>query len=285
MFGTKKSKTINNCIIVSKKHFNIKNAKTWIGDSNGSKKSRCCGSNWVDVSKMEWEQPKRTNMFIEEQPFSKGGFRSVTKGKTLDKTFVIKSFLPEAIQEIVNLNKVVQKKETTVSLSKKAVQMHKLAANFTNELKKLISNIGKKEEFGETFSYNDIYLGIIRKSEEETVVVEEFIPGEFIKYINNDGTTIKNPATVIEFQLKAECLCHYSYVKSDKKLLLVDIQGSGMTLFDPEIATVGAYVSDGELNFCMGNLSDTAVDMFTTVHLCNLYCAMIGLLPFPTEED
>ena len=111
-----------------------------------------------DVSKMEWRQLQRTHIFIEEKPFSKGGFRLVNKGKTFDKTYVIKRFLPEAILEIKNINKTVEKKETTVSLSKKAVQMHKLASSFTDEMKKLLLNIGKKEEYGKTFSKETIAL-------------------------------------------------------------------------------------------------------------------------------
>ena len=103
-------------------------------------------------------------------------------------------------------------------------------------------------------------------------------------HVNNDGSIVNQSASALENQLKAECLCHYSYMKSDKRLLLVDIQGSGSTLFDPEIATAGAFVRNGELNFCMGNLSDTAINMFTSLHTCNLYCHMVGLLPFPKEE-
>ena len=38
----------------------------------------------------------------------------------------------------------------------------------------------------------------------------------------------------------AETLSHFSYVKSQQNLLLVDIQGSGWRLYDPEIATVGS---------------------------------------------
>ena len=239
-----------------------------------------------DITKMKWGHPHRVNLFIDEQPFSKGGFRVVFKAKTSDgNAYVIKRFLPETLLEMEKINDNVEKKETVSSLTKKAVQMHKLAKSFTDELNKYIDNIGKKEEFGLSFTYNAIFLGIIRKSDkDETVVVEEFIPGQFTKYVNNDGSIVNQSASALENQLKAECLCHYSYMKSDKRLLLVDIQGSGSTLFDPEIATAGAFVRNGELNFCMGNLSDTAINMFTSLHTCNLYCHMVGLLPFPKEE-
>jgi len=49
------------------------------------------------------------------------------------------------------------------------------------------------------------------------------------------------------------CLSHYSYEKSNKKILLADIQGSGYALYDPEIATTeNALDESGGLRFCMG---------------------------------
>ena len=40
-----------------------------------------------------------------------------------------------------------------------------------------------------------------------------------------------------ELQLKAECLVHFTYESTNQKLMLLDIQGSGYQLYDPEIAT------------------------------------------------
>lgn len=44
----------------------------------------------------------------------------------------------------------------------------------------------------------------------------------------------------IEKQKKAESLAHFSFVKSNNRLLLVDIQGSDYNLTDPEIATASS---------------------------------------------
>jgi len=40
-----------------------------------------------------------------------------------------------------------------------------------------------------------------------------------------------------ELSSKAETFSHYSYVKSGKQLMVLDIQGVGYFLSDPEIAT------------------------------------------------
>ena len=46
----------------------------------------------------------------------------------------------------------------------------------------------------------------------------------------------------------------YSYVVTDYKLMLLDIQGSESTLYDPEIATEEIMDADGkEVYFCCGN--------------------------------
>lgn len=245
-----------------------------------------------DIKEMKWSYPQQKKMFIEEEPFSEGGFRTVYKAKAYNgnQEFVIKRFRKETIDQIDRVNTVVLKEESVESLARKAVQMHKLASNLTELFNRHIENIGKKDEFGKSFLYNSIYLGIIKGNEKgkenEVVVVEEFIPGEFTKFINNNGAIV--PGTVKDFDraLKAECLCHYTYIRSEKKLILLDIQGAGFTLFDPEIATSeNAVTEDGELKFCMGNLSKAAVSMFTSVHTCNLYCEMLGLKSFSGSKS
>jgi hypothetical protein len=79
------------------------------------------------------------------------------------------------------------------------------------------------------------------------------------KYINNTGELCTEPND--EYSQKAECLAHFSFVKSDKKLILLDIQRSGGNLYDPEVASLELQ-DDGEILFCAGNLSKMAIDTF-----------------------
>ena len=72
----------------------------------------------------------------------------------------------------------------------------------------------------------------------QPVTIEEFVQGEFHKYVNNNGFHIPSPSVEFdEVYEKAQCLVHYSYQISEKKLMLPDIQGSFFKLYDPEIAT------------------------------------------------
>ena len=70
--------------------------------------------------------------------------------------------------------------------------------------------------------------------------------------------------------LKAQTLVHYSYVLRDLKLMLLDIQGSAFTLYDPEIATEQIMDKEHhEIYFCCGNCSSLAIAAFQSDHVCN----------------
>ena len=104
--------------------------------------------------------------------------------------------------------------------------------------------------------------------------MEEFIDGEFIKYVNNTGI----PCGVdSEIRQKCESLEHFSYERSDENIMVVDMQRSGYVLFDPE--TASRELLDGEeVLFSVGNLSITAITTFIENHSdCNLYCTLLRL--------
>ena len=101
--------------------------------------------------------------------------------------------------------------------------------------------------------------------------MEEFIDGEFIKYVSNTGI----PCGVdSEIRQKCESLAHFSYERPDENIMVVDMQGSGYVSFDPEIAS--RELLDGEeVLVSAGNLSITAITTFIENHSdCNLYCTL-----------
>ena len=149
-----------------------------------------------------------------------------------------------------------------------------LAKNFALQLKCDVSKL-KNFNFGQCFTYNEAMLGRI-KSDGSYVMIEEFINGNFCKYINNDGSIcqIQEKSELVE---KAECLVHFTYEKSNHNLMLLDIQGSDFTLYDPEIATVLDAVDTNNLHFTMGNMSVAACSNFSDRHVCNKYCKALNL--------
>lgn len=149
---------------------------------------------------------------------------------------------------------------------RKAVQMHSLARNFAKALEK-----ERPEEYGTTFKYDKVFYG---KVGSEYITLERFIEGDFVKYINNTGKTSLPDAG--EIILKAETFVHYTYVKSGKQLMVLDLQGVDNNLCDPEIASIDRVDNDMVL-FCYGNLSSLAINTFIANHQCNQYCKLLKL--------
>ena len=110
----------------------------------------------------------------------------------------------------------------------------------------------------------------------ECVTVEEFLPGDFQKYVNNNGSTCLKDLEITE---KAETFAHNTYEKLNNRLMITDLQGVGYNLCDAEIATqtIVKEKSDKSKMFvkplcCVGNLSTTAFKNFERERVCNTYC-------------
>lgn len=56
--------------------------------------------------------------------------------------------------------------------------------------------------------------------------------------------------------------------------MVLDVQGAGLTLYDPEIASAELTDGDGSLRFCNGNLAEGAIKNFFAKHKCNFYCSL-----------
>ena len=219
-----------------------------------------------------WSQPLSVGIKIEPKPFSQGGFREAFHATLSgsNKKYVVKKFLPSSIKIIEQINSSIDSKETQESFAKRAIQAHMLAKNFADQMRSII----KDSDFGETFTYSKPMLG--KNNIGEIIMIEEFIPGSFLKYVNNDGRIVVGPPKVLI--LKAECLAHFSLVKSEEELLLVDIQGCGYELCDPEIASVRSLIgTKNDFRFSIGNMSTEALINFKTEHVCNKFCKLANL--------
>jgi hypothetical protein len=183
--------------------------------------------------------------------------------------WVIKRYLPTTIKGIEDLG------QTAEEHTRKTVQMHVLARNFSLQLEQKVKDLNAESSFGEVPKYGRIYYGETEKG--EFVTVEGFIDGNFVKYTNNNGALCVKESDIIG--QKAQCLSHFSYEKSTQKVMILDVQGSGYKLFDPEIASTDLFDEDDRVLYCAGNLSKEAIERFTSMHKCNDFCKAIGLTP------
>jgi len=132
-----------------------------------------------DIHKISWGVPCEKPFFMEDEPFSSGGFRGVYRVKSNGKDYVVKNFLEKTLYEVNRVNLFVKTKETVETLSRKAIQCHMLAKNFALQLKTEALYLDKEHDFGEFFSYKEARLGRKKSDTSEYVMIEEFICGKF----------------------------------------------------------------------------------------------------------
>ncbi len=214
-----------------------------------------------DINEMVWSRkPTTVEFLIDKEPIGEGGFREAFKATSKPQGFqgrdwVLKKYLQSAENTIAETNQTVEQH------TMKVVQMHTLAKNFASQLKKELEKEKIADLYGPTLHLKKIFMG--RMEGEKWVTVEEFIEGSFTKYINNNGMVCG--AATCERD-KCESLAHFSYEHSNKELMVVDMQGSDHSLFDPEIASKKLSKED-EVLFSIGNLSTLAINNFVKVFM------------------
>ena len=227
-----------------------------------------------DVASQKWSDAFEAVCHIEMKEFSSGGFRNAYHTTFASNTaqgegrkWVVKLYNGKAIATITGtLNSTVE------NHCRKQVQMHAVARHVTQRFK-----MNTPSDFGEYFEFNRCYYTTVNG---QPATIEEYVPGEFVKIINNNGVIIPlaDDESSVELLHKAECLVHYTYQSSNKKFMLLDIQGMGYKLIDPEIATTEVMDKDtNEVFFCCGNCSTVGIDAFLACHKCNKFCTMMGV--------
>eukprot|EP00794_Sanderia_malayensis_P013091 gene13089-14433_t len=205
----------------------------------------------------------------EDSHFAEGGCRQAFLATSADSRAQEKKWVIKVTKED-HLAPVTENFNMTITQhTRKQVQMDAVARSITRSFNRKLS-----AAFGLFFMYKKVYFSNIQG---KPVTVEEFIPGNFQKHINNTGQIRQAESAEDRILIeKAECLVHYSYVHTKKQMMVLDLQGVDYVLCDPEIATT-ILEEDGELNFCAGNLSFKAINTFLDGHSCTTYCQMLDL--------
>ena len=215
-----------------------------------------------------WQKLRDGRFEIEEKSFSEGAFRSAFKAIDVEtkKTWVLKKYLDTSKTTMEQVGTTVEEH------CRKQCQMHSVARNICQRMEKKTKDL----EFGDSFSYERVYFGFLG---DEPITLEEFIPGFFIKYVNDGNCYDAHTKEAESVYKKAQSLVHFSIDISGGKIILTDIQGSLYKLYDPEISTLIHQDEDSEFYFCTGNLSLLAFRRFQKEHQCNEFCRMMKLKP------
>ena len=89
-------------------------------------------------------------------------------------------------------------------------------------------------------------------------MVEVFVDRNFMKYINNDGTILKAGHSDNDILEKTKCYFHFSYIKSEGELIVLDIQGCCYIIFDPDVASARRFFEEYTL-FCGSSLFEKTI--------------------------
>ena len=114
---------------------------------------------------------------VNTEKFASGGFRDAFEAETISGIrpgkYVLKRYKQNTIAPIIELSMSAE------IHTSKAVQMNDLARNFAQFMAQ-----EKPEEFGNAFLYTKVYFA---KYCDEYVTLENYIDGEFCKYVKNNG--------------------------------------------------------------------------------------------------
>ena len=79
----------------------------------------------------------------------------------------------------------------------------------------------------------------------------------------------------------------FSYKTSNKKFLLIDLEGANYKLYDPDIATIETLIKalSAEEFFYIGNLRETVINIFFTAHKCNVFCLELKMAEIQLRES
>jgi hypothetical protein len=97
-------------------------------------------------------------------------------------------------------------------------------------------------------------------------IMEPMLKGVFKKHNNNYGEVYSDQET-------PEAFSHYTYQKTQGKMLVCDIQGVGEFFTDPQIHTpIGT-------DYGMGNMGAEGLARWKKTHVCNSLCRQLKLFP------
>eukprot|EP00794_Sanderia_malayensis_P008333 gene8333-9230_t len=194
-----------------------------------------------DIRIQEWKEEAKMENFVHRERFSEGRFWNAFQyfqlgEKDESKSWVLKLYKPKEMQTIVE---------------------------------QLLTKI-------EAHSHKQVYC---TKTDGEPATFEEFLNGQFIKYDNNNGYCAEPTMHLTENENekelygKAQTLVDFCNKVTEGKMMLLDIEGSGFSLSDPEIGTPKLYDDDAannehELLFCCCNLSVIGINKFAAEHEC-----------------
>ena len=222
---------------------------------------------------IDWENPEishytvQTKCIIDKKPFNEGAMRYAYY--LYDEEVEMKY--------IAKLDKEINSSRNNLEGYSKELESITICHHISNEFDERIVNIIPKDQTNILLKYVHCYIYEITSPSpsHKYYYVENYLPGQYIKYNNNAGWAAND---ITEQTLVAQAFSHFSYQYTEGYLMIVDLQGVGGYLTDPQIHCLD------EDKFGMGNLGYIGFIKFFLTHNCNKYCKALGLV-HPNKAD
>jgi vacuole morphology and inheritance protein 14 len=172
------------------------------------------------------------------------------------------------LKYVAKKNKIFIKSQNNINSMQKELESITICHHISNEFNDRIVNFIPKDKTDILINFIHSYIYEI-PSQNKFYYVENLIPGKYVKYNNNAGW-ISN--SIADQTLIAQAFSHFSYQITEGYLIIVDLQGVGGYLTDPQIHCLNGN------KFGNGNLGYVGIIKFFLTHHCNKYCKDLNLI-------
>lgn len=215
-----------------------------------------------DVDTLEWHSMS-TNVKIDVVPFATGQLRNAYYLQDLTgSSSPNETDDTEPNTQLLVAKFMIQSADVSTYLSD--VEMQAVCAHY--------ARLYNEHEPPLKVDYAQSWLLKLKDRDGVVCCVEEYLPGAYVKYSNNNGFVGHTTSATEERERNTpQAFSHFTFVASDYRLMVVDIQGVHDSYTDPQIHTF-----DGR-GFGAGNLGTIGMEKFLQTHRCNEICKWLGL--------
>jgi hypothetical protein len=214
---------------------------------------------------LSWKNPfiqhsqVKSKIAVSDEPFSSGAMRYAfyMKDITLDQKLVSK--IPKTLNKRYHTLENLKRELEAITLC------NHMAYDFNNRIVGSVPNTKLLLNFIHCYIYEILDEGHPYKY----YSVENYIEGNYVKYNNNAGWIAQN---VTDQTLIAQAFSHYSWQITRGYLMVVDLQGVGGHLTDPQLHCLNPK------KFGDGNFGYVGMMKYFMTHHCNKYCKQLELI-------
>ncbi|KAL7722574.1 Elongation factor 2 kinase [Entamoeba marina] len=224
-------------------------------------------------SRPVWFNLHYVTMKISKFAFAQGGIRNAYHGTncTDNANVVLKTFLSKEACEHLKYFDALEVNSIVRKLAWEFNQYQSSRHKRINFVKTSLFMPSAKVFPTERVKYYDL----VKMANNSLYFVEPYLDGEFVKF--NDNTFYVN---MNQFSASIQCFSHWTYFRTAKRLIVVDLQGivnkkkNEYLLTDPAVH----HESLSKFYFTRTNHGTTGISNFFSSHTCNSICKELGIV-------